>query len=214
MTLSAAVDFVGREMEAIFEEDPGHPIIAAVGAYVPNEEDELLESILETVMQNNDSVTTSFLHFSPLSRDVRVLGVDMLVAIAFQASKERCVKDAPDDYDWKTRFLKYADVDLKTANQMGRKVCLDVQRWDAIKDDIMYNLLKKSISHDDEAKTRLMQAPDNITEDLLPDPYWGLPGNNVGVLLKKLKIEFAEPTNKLECVAESTSKKKRRRELN
>jgi predicted NAD-dependent protein-ADP-ribosyltransferase YbiA (DUF1768 family) len=190
--MSAELDAVFREMDAIRRQNPSHPILTALEAYLPDEDDKLFDSILDSAIQ--DPGCTSLLKLSPISLHVSVFGVRMLVMIAFQASKERCVQNAPDDDDWKARFLKYADVDLQTANQMGRKVRLDVQRWDATKNQIMSDLLKQSISKDDEAKASLMQAPDEITEDVLPDPYWGFPGNNVGLILTKLKTEFATET--------------------
>ena len=185
----AARGDVLREMDAIRQQNPSHPILPVLEAYLSNEDNILFDSILDSAIQ--DPGCTSLLKLSPISLYVTVFGVRMLVMIAFQASKEQCIQDAPDDDDWKARFLKYADVDLQTANQMGRNIRLDVQRWDASKNQIMYDLLKKSITQDDGAKASLIQAPAEITEDVLPDTYWGSPGNNVGLILEKIKTEFA-----------------------
>ena len=59
----------------------------------------------------------------------------------------------------------------------------------------MHDLLKQAILQDNEAKTTLMQAPNELTEDSLPDTYWGPPGNNAGLILSKIKSDLSDATS-------------------
>ena len=191
MAADAELNAVLRELDMMRQNDPMHSMIPALEAYLSSRQDDaLFDSLLDNAIQ--DPGSTSFLRLSPLSLYVTVFGVRMLVMIAFQAYKEKYVKDAPDNDDWKARFLKYADVSLQTANEMGRQVRLDVQRWDDEKQTVMHDLLREAITQDDEAKKTLMQAPDELTEDSLPDTYWGYPGNHAGLILSKIKSDLSD----------------------
>lgn len=190
----AELDALLRELDKMRRDDPTHSMIPALEAYLLRQEDDtLFDSLLDTAIQ--DPGSTSFLRLSPLSLYVEVFGVKMLVMIAFQAYKEKYVKDAPENDDWKARLSKYADVTLQTANEMGRNVRLDVKRWDNEKQTVMHDLLKLAILQNDEAKATLMQAPDELTEDSLPDTYWGPPGNHAGLILSKIKRDLSKATS-------------------
>ena len=197
------LDDLLKEMAVLRQREPTHPILAALDAYLPNQPgDNLLDSILDN--DTTDVGYTSQLNLSPLLVEIDIFGVTMLIMQAFQAYKEKYVKNAPENDDWKTRFLKYAEVDLQTANQMGRQVHLDVERWDTNKNDIMFELYEIYVTQNYEAKATLYQAPDKIEEDTLPDPYWGTPGNHIGQILQKLQTELRD-------AAETTRETQRRR---
>ena len=191
---SVELDAVLKELDKMRANEPTHSMIPVLEAYL--ELNEGVDSLFDSLLHGDqDPGSTSYLRLSPLSLHVTVFGVRMLVMIAFQAYKEKYVKDAPDNDDWKARFLKYADVNLHTANEMGRKVRLDVKRWDDEKQTVMHDLLKQAILQDNEAKTTLMQAPNELTEDSLPDTYWGPPGNNAGLILSKIKSDLSDATS-------------------
>jgi len=202
--MESAYDAVLREMDVLRQQDATHPLLMALDAYLPTEDDSLFDSILDSAFDETNPSSTSFLKLSPLCLPVRVFQRTMLVMQAFQASKEKYVKNAPANDPWETRFLSYADVDLSTANTMGSKVDLDVNRWEQVKLQVMSDLMKKALNQDDAAKARLMQAPGNLKEDAVPHPFWGSPNNNIGLILDDLKKEF-QADDKADGTADDTA---------
>lgn len=108
------------------------------------------------------------------------------VEAAFQAAKTT-------DMELRRRMARYSPVDAKRA---GRKVSLRSD-WESVKEDIMYELLKKKFQSDAFGyRTKLLHTGDAelIEGNNHKDTYWGVCNgsgkNRLGHLLMRVRDEI------------------------
>ena len=145
---------------------------------------------------------TSILKLSPMGLKVTIACTDDKTVMltyptlmhAFQAHKEKYNLEPSESLG--VRMTKYTICDLSNANAMGRMVKLDIDKWDTDKYGIMKDIVSECVSQNDEVWSRLASAPHEIVEDLLPDKYWGMPGNNLGKIWASIRDELKSKEDK------------------
>ncbi len=149
--------------------------------------DEVLDSYLNSCMKNSseDLRRTSMNGLSALGIPLVYKGVKFKSMMhAFQAQKLRYT----DKFNGKEDELPnamgtFANVDLDVVNHRGRTLSgVDIVKWDADKLAIMEDIMAELIFSNKSVYDKLLAAPDDLIEDLIQAPFWGLPENNMGIL--------------------------------
>lgn len=106
---------------------------------------------------------------------------------AYQAAKS-------DSYVVRLRFTTLSPSDAK---REGRLITLR-KDWDSIKDDIMYEIIKKCVNSHDDLKTLLLSTGDKVLEETnwWGDKYWGVHNgegkNMLGKTLMSIRDEITD----------------------
>jgi predicted NAD-dependent protein-ADP-ribosyltransferase YbiA (DUF1768 family) len=158
-------------------------------------------------------IGSSKLGVSPLQLSVTIDGVTYPSLMhCFQAHKEKYSKGYEGRSHEETDVLvlskmkEYSTIQLQEANQKGRCLDLDIAAWDTERDNIMYNILSKSLEQDGYATLKLKNSTADIVEDMLPDEYWGGGGKNkMGKALMRLRDDI----NSRDAREKSNGKRKR-----
>lgn len=149
--------------------------------------DEVLDSYLNSCMNNSseDSRRTSINGLNALGIPLVYKGVNFISMMhAFQAQKLRYTdKFNGKEDELPNAMATFANVDLDVVSHRGRTLTgVDIVKWDADKLAIMEDIMAELIFSNKSVYDKLAAAPDNLIEDLIQAPFWGLPENNMGKL--------------------------------
>ena len=161
--------------------------------------DEVLDTYLNSCIcdSSEDSRRTSTNGLNALGIPLVYKGIAFKSMMhAFQAQKLKYTNKFVGKEDQLAEAMtKFADVDLDVVNQRGRALRgVDIVKWDADKLSIMDEIMAQLISSNKMVYEKLLAAPDDLIEDLIQAPYWGLPENNMGKLWTQYRNKITSGT--------------------
>ena len=173
-----------------------------IDAFVADVEKYINESELFGSDDDDEEVdgdlTTSHLGLNPTNTPVLINGVtfpSMMHALQWHKEPDRPKTD-------------YANVDLRTALDMGRRAKIDISTWDRTKKQHFKKICKLVIEQHDDLRKALMLSDALIFEDCLQDPYWSAKGaNHSGNVWTEIRDEFRK--SHFSVAASSARKRKK-----
>ena len=166
-----------------------------------------VSELWDETFDTTSSATTSLASMSPLQISLCIEGTRYKTIMhAFQASKVLYDNKydgvhAEEDFkeEQRQRMMLFATEDLKTVNEWGKSIPINVSKWDSNKLYIMRGIMLQALVQNDYIKSALMQMQGDILEDLLPDHFWGYSyghgQNMIGYLWKDIREHIKRQPN-------------------